>query len=318
MNIEAPFGFVTGCHAGDKFMVQATLASMRHYCPDVPICLVVDGDFDVSDLELEYGLIVLRISDLPSEEMRRMIGGNYRAKLAAMWEGPFEWFVWLDADAIVWGDFTAQIRSDLDFQIFWKENEENIIEEKTTPDLVPDGFKHYYFDPDLLKKFDPDFHWHGKTYFCSGTFACRKNAITFSEWQNTEAWLKETPGLFSWGEMGMLNYIVHSKTQRGEIKSDSTDLQHVWVHHGKEELVEDCIGAGWNFPPKIARPRIAHFCGRKPLLHDTKAFSQPFTIARLTHQRTHHSELGSWMAILREEIRIIIKKAVRKVAITTR
>ena len=35
-------------------MVQATLASMRHYCPKVPICLVADGDFDVSDLETEY------------------------------------------------------------------------------------------------------------------------------------------------------------------------------------------------------------------------------------------------------------------------
>ena len=50
MKVQAPFGFVTGCHAGDKFIVQATLASMRHYCPDVPICLTVDGDFDVSDL----------------------------------------------------------------------------------------------------------------------------------------------------------------------------------------------------------------------------------------------------------------------------
>ena len=67
MKVQAPFGFVTGCHAGDKFMVQATLASMRHYCPDVPICLTVDGDFDVSDLAKEYDLIVLRISDLPSD-----------------------------------------------------------------------------------------------------------------------------------------------------------------------------------------------------------------------------------------------------------
>jgi hypothetical protein len=46
MNVQAPFGFVTGCHAGDKFMVQATLASMRYYSPAVPICLVVDGAVD--------------------------------------------------------------------------------------------------------------------------------------------------------------------------------------------------------------------------------------------------------------------------------
>ena len=31
MKVEAPFGFVTGCHAGDKFFVQATLASINTF-----------------------------------------------------------------------------------------------------------------------------------------------------------------------------------------------------------------------------------------------------------------------------------------------
>jgi len=106
--VQAPFGFVTGCHAGDKFMVQATLASMRYYCPAVPICLVVDGAFDVSDLESEYDLLVLRVPELRSNKMRTLMSGNYKAKLAAMWEGPFEHYVWLDSDAIVWGDFIAK------------------------------------------------------------------------------------------------------------------------------------------------------------------------------------------------------------------
>ena len=121
MKVQAPFGFVTGCHAGDKFLVQATLASMKHYCPDAPICLTVDGDFDVSELEKQYELIVLRVSELPSEQMRKIMCGNYRAKLAALWEGPFEFYVWLDSDAIVWGDFTPQVRTDVDFQVFWSE-----------------------------------------------------------------------------------------------------------------------------------------------------------------------------------------------------
>src|SRR4029077_13872868 len=102
-------------------MGQATLASMRHFCPDVPICLTVDGDFDVSDLEKDYQAIVLRIRDLPSAEMRKLIAGSFHAKHAAMWEGPFEFYVWIDSDAIVWGDFTAQIRMDVDFQIFSSE-----------------------------------------------------------------------------------------------------------------------------------------------------------------------------------------------------
>src|SRR5690242_8081410 len=223
MNVQAPFGFVTGCHAGDKFMVQATLASMRHYCPTVPICLVVDGEFDVSDLEQDYQVFTLRISQLPSPEMRNLIGANYRAKLAAMWEGPFDFFVWLDSDAIVWGDFTPQVRLDVDFHIFW--DSISIPKDEAVP---LEWVKHYYFDLDKLRKFDPQFEWRGWAYFCSGAFACRRNCIPFERWVEAENWQKKSPGLFAWGEMGMLNYLVHSMVQRGEMRTAMTDLQHIW------------------------------------------------------------------------------------------
>jgi len=298
MKVQAPFGFVTGCHAGDKFMVQATLASMRHYCPTVPICLVVDGAFDVSNLEKEYDLIVLRVPDLPSAEMRKLIGGNYRAKLAAMWEGPFEFYVWLDSDAIVWGDFTSQVRRDLDFQIFWSE-----ISIPADAAEIPPWLPHYYFDPGLLRKFDAKFDWRGNAYFCSGAFACRRNAITFREWKDAEQL-----GEWKMGEQGLLNYLVHAKAQRGKVKSAMSNLQHVWGHHGKAELEQDCIGAGWNFPREITRPRVAHFCGRKPFLIDRKAYSRPFTIARLEHHRRHHGNFGAWLAILNEERRVLAGK----------
>ena len=174
MKVQAPFGFVTGCHAGDKFMVQATLSSMRHYCPNVPICLIVDGDFDVSDLERDYDLIVLCVAELPSEPMRKMISGNYRAKLAALWEGPFEFYVWLDSDAIVWGDVTPHVRTDVDFQVFWSE-----ISIPSDAIEMPPWLPHFYFDPLKLHRFDPEFEWRGHAYFSSGAFACRRNAIPF-------------------------------------------------------------------------------------------------------------------------------------------
>ena len=111
-------GFVTGCHPGDKFMVQATLASIRHFCPDAPVCLVADGDVDVSDLEQQYGAIVLRTNELSDSRMRSLCLGNYYAKLSAMWEGPFEYAVWLDSDAILWGDIRKQLDPNIDFHIF--------------------------------------------------------------------------------------------------------------------------------------------------------------------------------------------------------
>ena len=72
--------------------------------------------------------------------------------------------------------------------------------------------------------------------------------------------------------------------------------------------MKDCIGAGWHFPTEIRRPRVAHFCGRKPLLSDPKAYSRPFTVARLEHHRRRRSNLGAWLAIMNEEARVLLGK----------
>jgi hypothetical protein len=101
-------------------------------------------------------------------------------------------------------------------------------------------------------------------------------------------------------------------TQRGEIKSDMSNLQHIWGHHGKEELIDDCADADWHFPTEVRRPRVAHFCGRKPFLFDRQSYSRPFTIARLEHHRRHHSELGAWLAVLNEERRLLARKGQRR------
>ena len=285
-------------------MVQATLASIKHFCPEIPICLVVDGNFDVSDLQKEYDLIVLRVSQLPTEQMRQLMTGNSRAKHAAMWEGPFEYYVWLDSDAIVWGDFTPQVRTDVDFQIFWSE-----ISIPADATGIPPWLPHFYFDPAKLRTFDPDFNWRGNAYFSAGAFACRRGLIPFEKWMAAELWSKEAPGLFGdFADQPLLNYFVHSMTQRGEIQSAMSDLQHNWQHHGKAELMKDCVGAGWHFPKEVTRPRVAHFCGRKPFLFDRKAYSRPFTIARLEHHRRRHSDLGAWLALLNEDARVLLGK----------
>ena len=300
MEIQAPFGFVTGCHAGDKFMVGATLASMRHYCPDVPICLIADGDVDVSDLEQEYDLIVLRIDALPSREMSQRITGSYLAKLAAMWEGPFEHYVWMDSDAIVWGDFTEQVRTDLDFQIFWPE-----ISIPADADEVPEWLPHFYFKLEGVHKFDPNFGWRGHPYFSAGVYACRRNVISYEEWVDTLAWNDQVPGgIFQFGDQGLLNYLVLAKSQRGEIKAERTNLQ--WTKSwGHAELDKDCSQAGWAFPNEPAKPMILHFCGRKPFVFDFKSYSRPFTIARLEHHRRHHRLLVAWIHIFLEDMFIL-------------
>jgi len=138
-----------------------------------------------------------------------------------------------------------QVRTDLDFQIFWSEI--SILADATE---IPPWLSHFYFDPQKLRQFDADFEWRGHAYFSAGALACRRNAISFRRWTEVESWGKKVPGLFAWGEMGLLNYHVHSMAQRREIKTVRSNLQDIWEHHGKQELVQDCRGAGWHTQPR--------------------------------------------------------------------
>lgn len=308
MNVKEPFGIVTGCYAGDRSTVGATLASIRKYCPDTPVCLVVDGHIDISDLEELYDLIILRVEELENEDMRDLIRGSGRAKLAAMWEGPFEHYVWMDADAVVWGNFLSEVRKDLDFQIFW--NEISIPEDATDE---PPWLSHFYFKMDELKKFDSDFEWRGHPYFSTGVFACRRNVIPYEEWIKIESWNNAVPGgIFKFWEQGMLDYLVLAKSQRGEIKTAWTDLQ--WVRSRDHEGVKhDCKQCGWGFPEDVHRSMVLHFCGSKPSTLNFKCYSRPFTIARLAHHRRTHSVLGAWIVILSEDGMALWRRVVNKV-----
>ena len=92
----------------------------------------------------------------------------------------------------------------------------------------------------------------------------------------------------------------------------SSNLQPLLEHHGIDELKRDCADSDWYFPKRIHRPRVAHFCGRKPLVFDLDSYSRPFTIARLEHHRKHHGSLGAWMALLNEERRVLADKVQRR------
>lgn len=118
--------------------------------------------------------------------------------------------------------------------------------------------------------------------------------------------------IFRFGEQGQLEYMVHAKAQRAEIRVDWSDLQYAVRHHGREEIDRDTADSGWRFPTKIHRPRVAHFPGQKPHVLNFRHYSRAFTIARLEHHRKSKSELAAWSAVLAEELPIYFKKATRR------
>ena len=147
-------------------------------------------------------------------------------------------------------------------------------------------------------------------YFSSGAFACRRDAIPFEKWIEAESWGKETPGLFGdFYEQPHAELFCSLDDATRRTQDCRCPICNIfWGHHGKEELMEDSVGIDWHFPKEIRRPRVAHFCGRKPFLFDRQSYSRPFTIARLEHHRRHHGDLGAWLAVLNEDCRVLASK----------
>jgi hypothetical protein len=195
----------------------------------------------------------------------------------------------------------------LDFQIFWPE-----VSIPVDAEEEPSWVKHFYFNLTELKKQDPNFEWRGYPYFSAGAYACCRNVISYNEWSETEQWGKKMPGLFQFGDQGILNYLVMAKSQRSEIKMDWTDLQ--WSRNfGFEKLTQDVVRLGFKFPNEVDHPVVLHFCGRKPSTLDVQCFSRPFTIARLAHHQRNQSKLGAWLSILSEDTSIAARKGWGKV-----
>jgi lipopolysaccharide biosynthesis glycosyltransferase len=226
-----------------------------------------------------------------------------------MWCGPFERYIWLDSDAIIWGDIVSALN--------WQDNEDYIVFWPTLQEAAHKSWlTHYYFDIELLQLYDPQFQWEWNPYFSAGAFACRRGAIPFDEWLNCESWLLEYPKIFAFWDQGIHNYLAFSLNQRGKLKLGQQDLQWIPEHRGVRETMRKFNPQGWQLPAQVESPYILHFCGKKPYIYDPRSYSKPFSLARLQHYRYKlPGKLFSQIKnIAQEEMNIVLSKVKQKLS----
>jgi hypothetical protein len=313
MEVVSPFGIVTACHGKDYFMAKATCASIRYFMPDVPICVIVDGDFSVSELQDAYGVIVMRTGEIRDARLREMCRHTTRSKLAAIWEGPFKRYLWVDCDTVVLGDIVhAERWEDADFwAMTW-----------IVPGSVPDrNLRHYFLDPDEMKTIDPDFDANRHPLFCDGAYVIRRGCLnlerTYSMWKKT----KILPDLFSWTKcQGLTNYMIFSSESCGELSVRVTDRQYIVSDRSRREF-EQKFGGDSELPCReFADSCVVHFCGTKPMIQNRSTPSGLFTAFRKLHYRNVYGSgvlptFRCWKKILMEEIQVLKPRLLRKLGI---
>lgn len=287
------FGIIIACCYQDYLFAKGCCASIRHFLGDVPICLIVDGTFSVRSLEKAYNVRVLNHHSVTNEVLRTRSFGWGKTKMIAFWESPWQHFLVLDADTNVWGNVLKYA----DFSKF------DVIIDKPLYSH-PDRFvSEFFFDIAGIEKHFPSFNWraHQSDYFCTGTFFGTKDIFSLDEYINILNFNEKNPGLFKYGEMGFLNFMLFRAADEGRIRLGQATMQLIVPDFEQEELKKrfPVEKTGPVMPEKEAI--VIHWCKVKPLLSATQAHSEPMSFCRRQFLKKERGLTGAfadfWLAL---------------------
>lgn len=249
------FGIVIATCRTDIHFAQASYQSIRHFMgQDVPVCFVVDGNKSLlGKLLNDPHVSCITRETTKSLWLRQESFGWGTTKMVALFEAPFERFLYLDSDALPFGD--VRMLDDVQYDMVTDCNRS----------LSDEEINFWFFNTEKIGNYWLDFDWkkYRDRYFCTGTYFTRKNIFSLENYREKLATAKQHPEVFNFGgEMGFLNLMIFYGVQKGDIKVKSLPYQIIPVDHSDDELRT-------RYSPvavlkAITEPKVLHFCGRKP------------------------------------------------------
>ena len=279
------FGIIVACCYQDYLFAKGCCVSIRHFLGDVPICLIVDGTFSVSSLEKAYGVRVINHNNVTNEFLRKRSFGWGKTKMIAFWESPWKHFLILDADTNVWGNVLKY----KDFADF------DVIIDKPRYEQSEDFVCEFFFEVKAVEEHFPDFNWrtYQNDYFCTGTFFGTRDIFSLDEYIDILNFTEKYPGVFKYGEMGFLNFMLFRAADEGRIRLGKAPMQLIVPDFEQEELRK-------RFPVTETGPVVQneeavviHWCGPKPMLSTSKAYSEPMSFCRRQFLRYERGYRGA-------------------------
>ena len=275
------FGIIVACCYQDYLFAKGCCTSIRHFLGDVPICLIVDGTFSTSSLEKTYGVRILNHHNVSHELLRTRSFGWGKTKMIAFWESPWQHFLVLDADTNVWGNIIKYANF----------NNYDVIIDKPRYGYSDEMISEFFFDLKEFEKYFPNFNWraHRNDYFCTGTFFATRGIFSLDEYIEILDFTEKHPGIFKYGEMGFLNYMLFQAADAGKIRLEQVEMQLLVPDFEQQELRK-------RFPVEATGPvvqdeeaTVIHWCGPKPMISTSKVYSEPMSFCR---RQFLHNERG--------------------------
>ncbi|MBE9188176.1 hypothetical protein IQ270_26945 [Microcoleus sp. LEGE 07076] len=266
------FGIIIACCDQDYLFAKGCCASIRYFLGDVPICLLIDGTFSVSALEKSYGVRVIDRTMVSQEVLRKRSFGWGKTKMIAFWESPWSNFMVLDADTIVWGDV-------LKFANF---KEFDLIVDQPCQENSDADISKFFFDIPGVEKHFPSFNWsqYRANYFCTGTFFAKRGIFSLDEYVEILDLTAANPGIFKYGEMGFLNFMIFRAAWESRLRVQNVDMQFLVPDFDQDFVRKRFPVESSGLAGDRAEATVIHWCGPKPSLSTTTVYSEPMNFCR--------------------------------------
>jgi hypothetical protein len=281
------FGIIIGCCDQDYLFAQGTCASIRYFMGDIPICLLVDGISSpaVRAMEKTYSVKVINRTNVSDEFLRTRSFGWGLTKMIAFWESPWPNFLFLDADTIVWGDVFKKFANFQDY---------DFIIDRPCYSYPDDEICHWFFDIAGIEKHFPDFHWrdYRNNYFCTGTFFAKRDVFSLDDYKTYLTFMSKNPGIFKFGEMGLLNFMIFQGLQAGKIRVKWEDMQWLVPDFTQAEITKR-FPVGADGPVvSVEDANVIHWCGPKPISVKKDVYVEPMSFCRRKFMQDAWNQTG--------------------------
>lgn len=305
MGLPEKFGIYIATHKGDFKYCLGTIQSIRDsIAPDVPLTLLIDGDFTPPHYIKAIGVEYILTSQVPAPLKKEHFTGWGYSKLLPFFYGPYESFVVIDSDCVVVGDIMKHI--DLTKDFFSSkyrpeyENSDATIEEaffkiKTMEKIVGPGWRQY---SDL--------------FFISGVFYSKKGVITYEEYMEAMTINKSNDDFLFPGDQGLLNYILLTRQMNGQIAWGNKFFQFVGLFFQDEPQLAREYSEHINrykTPDQVQYPLVIHWAGNaKPYFLNFYYRPGPMTHFRIKYLRNAgYSRFGSILTVVKQDLKDAVK-----------